>query len=135
MSIKYSEQLRNAQLDAIETTIGPNATLQLRTGNPPAGTASADTGTLLVELALPANWLADASGGTKGIANGPWTGTGVAAGDVGHFRLKDEAGSVCHVQGTVTQAGNGGDMIMANIGVAVGQLVNVSACQITAPNS
>ncbi|MFN8996143.1 MAG: hypothetical protein ACK5X3_21090, partial [Pseudomonadota bacterium] len=65
MSFQFDVASRNAALDAIETTVGVSPTLEIRSGAPPANCASADTGTVLATLALPADWLANAASGSK----------------------------------------------------------------------
>ena len=139
MALQYGVALRTAQMAAIETTIGVSPKLELRTGAPPANAGAADTGTLLVSLSVPADFLTTASGGAVGIASGPWTGTagaGAAGGLVaGHFRLKDNAASVTHIQGTVSLTGAGGDLTMDNTNIAQNQAVNVTSFAITAANA
>lgn len=127
MAIQLSVEVRNAMLDAIETTVGATAKLQIRTGAAPANTAAADTGTLLVEFTLPADWAAAASGGSKSWSGVPVNGTAVAAGTAAHFRLKNNAGTLCHEQGTVTATGGGGDATIDNTVIANGQTVNLTA--------
>lgn len=134
MSLQYSGAVRDAQLDAVETVVGTGPKLQLRTGAPPADCAAADSGTLLCEITLPSDWMAAASGGSK-AKSGTWTGTGAAAGNAGHFRVKNTAGSTTHAQGTVTATGGGGDMTMDNINIAVAQAVTVNTFTLTAGNA
>jgi hypothetical protein len=134
MSLKFSDGLRDAQNDAIESTTGASAKLQLRSGAPPANCAAADSGTLLCEISLPADWMAASAAGVK-AKSGTWQGSGVAAGDVGHFRVKDSTGTTTHIQGTVTATGGGGDMTMDNVNVAVDQQVTVNTFQLTAGNA
>jgi hypothetical protein len=130
MAFQFSTSARNAALDAIETAIGASPTLELRTGAPPANCAAADAGTLLASMALPADFLAAASGGSKALA-GVWQDLAAdAAGTAGHFRIKQ--GGTCHVQGTVTATGGGGDMTIDNPVLAVGQQVSVTAFTLTA---
>ncbi len=130
MSFQFSTAARNASLDAIETAIGASPVLELRTGAPPASCASADSGTLLASMSLPADWMAAASGGSKALL-GTWSDNAAdAAGTVGHFRVKQ--GGTCHIQGTVTITGGGGDMTMDNPVLAVGQKVDVATFTITA---
>lgn len=137
MALQYSTTLRNNQLDQIESTTGASAKLQLRTGAPPANCAAADSGTLLCEMALPADWMAAAASGAVAKA-GTWTGTGaVGAGtgtNAGHFRIKDSTGATCHVQGTVTGTGLGGDMTLDNVNIAQNQVVTVVTFNVTAGN-
>lgn len=65
MALQYSVAVRNARLDAVETTIGASAILKIRTGAVPASCATADAGTVLATLALPADYMAAASGGPR----------------------------------------------------------------------
>lgn len=130
MAFQFSTTARNAALDAIETTIGASPTLELRSGAAPADCATADSGTLLASMALPADWMAAASAGAKALL-GTWQDLAAdAAGTVGHFRIK--AGATCHVQGSVTGTGGGGDMTIDNPALAVGQQVSVTAFTLTA---
>jgi len=130
MARQFSTTVRNAILDAIETTIGTAPTLELRTGAPPATCATADSGTVLATMTLPSDWMAAASSGSKAMS-GTWQDTSAdAAGTVGHFRIK--AGATCHDQGTVTATGGGGDMTMDNNVLALGQQVSVTTFTLTA---
>jgi hypothetical protein len=129
MAFQFSTGVRNAAADAVETAIGASPTLELRSGSVPASCAAADSGTLLASMALPAEWLAAASAGAKALA-GTWADLAAdAAGTAGHFRIK--AGATCHVQGSVTATGGGGDMTLDNPDLAVGQEVTVTAFTIT----
>lgn len=65
MPVQLSVAARNARLDAIETTAGTTAKLQIRSGAQPATCATAASGTLLAELTLPADYLANASAGSR----------------------------------------------------------------------
>lgn len=103
MPFQFSPAARNNWLDSIESTTGVSAILRILTGAPPATTATAQSGTLLVPMTLPSDWMAAASGGTKGLL-GVWSGTGVANGTAGYFRLLDSAGTTCHIQGTAGAA-------------------------------
>ena len=135
MSFQFSPNARNAALDAIEAAIGTAPKLQLRSGTLPANTGAADTGNLLVEIALPADWLETAATGVKTI-KGTWTGTGAAAAaggtNAGHFRIKNTAGTTTHVQGTITITGAGGDMELDNPNIAQNQSVTVTTFTLTA---
>ncbi|MCU0826664.1 MAG: hypothetical protein MUE52_04500 [Tabrizicola sp.] len=130
MAFQFSTAVRNAALDAMETAIGASPVLELRTGAPPASCAAADTGTLLASMALPADFMAAASGGSKALS-GTWQDMAAdAAGTAAHFRIKQ--GATCHVQGTVTATGGGGDMTIDNPVLALGQQVSVTAFTLTA---
>ena len=134
MTIQLSVAARNAMLDAIETTAGTAAKLRILTGAPPANCAAAQTGTLLCELALPSDWMSNASGGTKSLT-GSWAGTGAAAGTAAHYRIVDSAGTTCHEQGTVTATGGGGDLTLDNTNIASAQVVTITGKVLTAPGA
>lgn len=134
MAFQLSVAVRNAELDSIESTIGASATLEFRTGAPPANCAAADSGTLLCTLSLPSDWMAAASSGSK-AKSGTWSGTVGTAGTAGHFRLKDSGGTVCGAQGTVTATGGGGDLTLDNNVLGVGQILTMNTFTLTAANS
>ena len=130
MSFQFSTTTRNAALDAMETSIGTAPTLEIRSGAAPATCATADSGTVLVSMALPSDWMAAASAGAKALL-GTWQDLSAdAAGTAGHFRIKQ--GVTCHVQGTVSATGGGGDMVLDNAVIAAGQQVSVTAFTLTA---
>lgn len=130
MAFQFSDAARNAALDAIETAAGTAPTLTLRTGAAPANCAAADSGTVLATMTLPSDWLAAASSGSKALL-GTWQDTSAdAAGTAAHFRIK--AGATCHIQGSVTATGGGGDMTLDNAVLAAGQQVTITAFTITA---
>lgn len=135
MALQFSTTLRNNQLDQVEATTGTSAILEIRSGSPPANCAAADSGTLLVSMTLPSDWMAAASSGSK-AKSGTWQdasadGTGTA----GHFRIKDSGGTTCHLQGTVTATGGGGDLTLDNTSIASGQSVTISTFTISAGNA
>lgn len=134
MTLQYSQAVRNNQLDAVETTLGASPKLQIRSGAAPANCAAAATGTLLAELDLPADWMAAAAAGAK-LKAGTWSGIGAVAGTAGHFRIVDNAGTTCHTQGSCSASGGGGDMILDNTSIAVGQTFTVNTFTLNAGNA
>lgn len=135
MSIQLSAAVRNARLDAIETTVGVSAVLKIRTGSAPANVGTADSGTVLATMTLPANWMADAASGAKALA-GTWIDTSAdATGTAGHFRVYASDGTTAHLQGTVTATGGGGDLTLDNVSIATGQSVAVTAFALTDGNA
>lgn len=132
MPLQFSTNLRTDILEAIETSIGNSPKLQIRTGAPPVNCAAADAGTLLVELNLPADWMANALNGTKG-KSGVWSAQATAAGVAGHFRLKDAVGAT-EMQGNITISGGGGVMTLDNTNIAVNQSVTINNFTLTAGN-
>ena len=130
MAFQFSTGARNAALDAIETTIGTAPTLEIRSGAAPANCAAAATGTVLATLALPSDWLAAAASGQKHLL-GTWQDASAdAGGTAGHFRIN--AGATCHIQGSITATGGGGDMTLDNVSISAGQQVNVTSFTLTA---
>jgi len=135
MALQYSVAVRNAKLDQIETTIGTSAILRIWTGSPPANCAAADSGTKLAECALPSDWMAAASSGSK-AKSGTWQDTSADnAGTAGYFRIYDSGGTVCGIQGTVTATGGGGDMTVDNAVFAAGQSFTVNTFTLSAGNA
>lgn len=135
MSVQLSTAVRNAMLDAIETSAGTSALLKFYTGSQPANCAASEAGTLLVSYTLASDWAAAAAGGTKSFNNTPISATAGAGGTLGHFRIWDSAGTTCHYQGSITATGGGGDLTVDNTSVASGQTVNVTSWTVTAPNA
>lgn len=132
MAFQFSTSARNGALDAIETATGATAILRIRSGAAPANCGTADSGTVLAEMTLPSDWMAAASGGTKSLS-GTWQDASAnATGTAGHFRVYDSAGTTCHIQGSITATGGGGDMTLDNTSIASGQEVNVTSFTLTA---
>ena len=135
MSLQESVTVRNARLDAIETAIGTSAILRIRSGSVPATCATADAGTVLATLTLPSDWMAAASSGSK-AKSGTWEDTSADnTGTALHWRLYDSGGSTCHLQGTVTITGGGGDMTVDSTSFTAGQAFTVTTFVITAANA
>lgn len=135
MTIQLSVAVRNARLDAIESTIGTSAVLKIRTGAAPADVATADSGTVLATLTLPSDWMAAASSGSKAKA-GTWEDTSAdATGTAAHFRLYASDGTTAHLQGTVTATGGGGDMTVDNTSFASGQAFTITGFSLTDGNA
>lgn len=133
MALQYSVAVNNARLDAVESTTGVSAKLNLYSGAAPANCAAADTGTLLATLSLPADWMANAASASKALA-GSWTGTASAGSATAptHFRIKDITNTTCHIQGT---AGVGSGDLQVNGSITSGQTVTVTAFTLNAANT
>lgn len=135
MAIQLSVTARNARLDSFETAAGTSAVLKIRTGAQPATCATADAGTVLATMTLPADWMAAASGGTK-AKSGTWQDASAdAAGTAAHFRIYASDGTTCHMQGTVTATAGGGDMTLDNTSVAAAQVVTITGFTLTDGNA
>lgn len=134
MSLTYSTAIKNARLDAVESTIGASAILKIRTGAAPAAVANASTGTVLATCNLPADWMAAASGGSK-AKSGTWEDTAAdAAGTAGHFEIVASDGTTVGLRGSVSASGGGGDMILDNLVFAIGQAFTVTSFTLTSGN-
>jgi len=152
MAIQLSTTARNHLLEALELTYnnqtlaagtgaggsvsGTAAQPKLRilTGSPPANCGTAQSGTLLVEMTLPADFMSAASAGAKAL-NGTWQASASGTGSAGYYRIVDNAGTTCHEQGTVTATGGGGDLTLDNVSIASGQTVTITSKTLTAPNA
>lgn len=135
MAVQKSVAVRNAELDAIETTVGASAVLKIRTGAQPASCAAADSGTVLATMTLPADWMSAASGGTKAKL-GTWSDASAdATGTAAHWRLYASDGTTCHMQGSVTATGGGGDLTLDNTSIAATQPVSITSWTLTEGNA
>lgn len=135
MALQLSVAVRNARLDAIETAIGTSAVLKIRTGAAPADCATADSGTVLATLSLPSDWLAAAASGSKAKA-GTWQDASAdASGTAAHFRIYASDGTTCHLQGTVTATGGGGDLTLDNTSIASAQSITITSFSLTDGNA
>jgi hypothetical protein len=121
---------RQSMIAAYITSVGTLPKLIFRSGTQPGACASVDSGTMLGILTLPSTWQSSASGVTT-IANGPWTGTGAAAGTIGHYRLKDSSATATDNSGTTKEQGTVGtsasDINVDNLVVASGQTISISS--------
>jgi hypothetical protein len=132
MSVQYSTAVRNAMLDAIESTIGTSARLKFFTGAVPANCAAADPAGLVATIVCPSDWMAAASGGTKVLA-GSWSVAASGSGTAISYRIYDSGSAVCHEQGTVGTSGT--DIVLDNNVMAAAQVVTITAKTITAGNA
>ena len=132
MAIQLAVSTRNARLDAIETDLGADPILEIRSGAQPADCAAADSGTVLASMPLPSDAFTAAANGSK-AKSGTWEDpTGDAAGTAAHFRLKT-SGGVCKLQGSVGQGT--GDLQLDNTNIAVGQQVTITGFTLTDANA
>jgi hypothetical protein len=138
MTVSYSATVKNAKLDQVETTVSTSPKLRIYNGTAPATADTALSGnTLLAEGTLPSDWMASASAGSK-AKNGTWTLTGQSGAGSGtagtFFRVYDNAGTTCHMQGTFTATGGGGDMTVDNNSMANTQSISVNTFTINSGN-
>jgi hypothetical protein len=137
MAVQMNDATRNARLDTIESTNGASCALEIRTGAQPATCATAGSGTVLVTINLPSDWMAAASGGTKAKA-GTWQDASAdAAGTALHFRVYNSQATkdntTCFMQGSVGQGS--GDLSLDNTSIAAGQTVTINTFTVTDANA
>ena len=138
MPLTYSLAVVDAKNEALETAVGASPKLRIYSGAMPTNARTALAGnTLIAEGTLPADWLAASATGVKNKA-GTWTLTGQAGAGTGtagtFYRIYDNAGTTCHVQGTFTATGGGGDLTVDNNSIANAQSVTVNTYSITGGN-
>ena len=126
MALDHLHATANVLLDEYATLFPAGAILELRTGAP-GGAEGAASGTMLCAITLPATpWGTAATGSVA--KNGTWSGVGHADAGAGtaaaHYRLRN-AGDTHRLEGTVTAAGGGGDMVADNVSIAVDQAVTI----------
>jgi hypothetical protein len=135
MTLQYSVAVRNARLDAVESTIGTSAIMEIRTGAQPATCATASSGTVLATISLGSDWMAAASSGAK-AKSGTWSDTSAdAPGTAQHFRIFASDGTTCGAQGSITATGGGGDLTLDNTSITAGQAVTITSFSLTAGNA
>ncbi len=135
MPLQLSVTVRNAELDAIESTIGTTPILRIYTGSAPSDCATAATGTVLAQMSLPSDWLAAASSGSKALA-GTWQDASAnASGTAGYFRIYNSGDTTCHVQGTVTATGGGGDLTLTDADIVATEPVSITSFTLSAGNA
>lgn len=135
MAIQLSVAVRNARLDAIESTTGASAVLRVfnNAAGTPANCAAASTGVQLASATLPADWMAAAASGSKALS-GTWQDASVdATGTALYFRIFDSTGTTCHVQGSVGTSGT--DMIVDSTSFTAGTQFTVTAFTLTDGNA
>ncbi len=133
--MQFSSAVRTARNDVTETTIGTSPQLVLLTGSQPANPAASETGTRVAVMTLPSDWMANAVAGVKAKA-GTWQDAAAdAGGTVAYFRVYDSAGTTCHIQGSVTITGGGGEITLDNNVVVLGQQVTITSFTITEGNA
>ncbi len=125
MALDLNNLLANALLDRYDTEFPAGSTLEIRSGAV-AGAESADTGTVLATITLPATPWAAAAAGSK-AKSGTWQDAAAdAAGTAAHYRLRN-AGDTRREEGTVTATGGGGDMTLDNTNIAINQVVTITS--------
>ncbi len=117
--MRLSKAARTTKANSLLTSKN-SGTIDIYTGSPPATVDAAPAGTLLGTFNIPV------TAGT--ILNGVFTAAAIAdmiavgAGSAAWYRQRD-SGNTTMQDGTVTISGGGGDMIIDNVTIAIGQNV------------
>jgi hypothetical protein len=123
----------DAVVDRID--VGGAGSLKVYTGAQPADADTAPTGTLLVTITLAATAFGSANAsGQAALAGTPRSAAAVAAGTAGWFRIVSGGGSNV-VDGTASMSGGGGELVLDNTNIAVGQTESVSSLTYTHPGT
>lgn len=131
-NLKYSVTLKNAQQNAITSTLGASALLEIYSGTQPTNPDTAITSqVLLVTLTCNATFAPAASAGAITL-NAISSGTGTAGAGAGTiatwFRMKTSGGTA-HVDGTVGTTAS--DLNLNNTSIAQNQTVSVTGGSFT----
>lgn len=135
-NLKYSAVLKNAQLNAISTTVGTSALLNIYSGTQPTNPDTAITSqVLLATLACSATFAPSASGGVltvNAVSNGTGT-AGAGAGTTATWFRVTTSGGTAHMDGSVGTSGC--DLnLTGSASIATGQTVSVTSWTISSGN-
>lgn len=142
MAINMSVELRNAMLNAINTTLGANCVLKIMANAVPANTVVTDSNAILASMNI--NDAANSNVCLGAAANGAISKTGTwqdtaadANGTAGHWRIYTSAAASSNANATLQGncASANGDMNLDNTSIAVNQTVTVTAFTLTAGNA
>lgn len=134
MAIKIADTVKNAMLDAIETTWTAGYILRIYSGTAPADETTAlptSPAPVLLVTITPGD-APNASGGSKSMINGTPQATAVAAGTASFYRVYNAGGTTSFEQGSVGTSG--ADMTLDNTSIASGQTVRITSWNKTIPD-
>lgn len=133
--LQYSVAVRNAQLAALESTVGASAVLKIRSGPQPANLAAADAGTVLATLALSSDWLSAPVDGMVALL-GTWQDLSAdATGTAGHLRIYASDGTTKHLQCPVTTTPGINRLVVDNTSFVAGESFAITSFTILAGNA
>jgi hypothetical protein len=126
MTMQYSTKVRNEQMRAIIAALGPGAVMRFYSSELPESCDAADPSGEVAEVELDRQpFLMSIDG--KLVNNGVWLGeVHKESGVPKSFRIIDFYGE-CHIQGTVSKTGDGGDIQLEVDGdkLELGQRLNI----------
>lgn len=132
MAITFTDALKAAMLNTIETNIGANAKLRIYSGTPPSNAGSALSGnTVLVDIPLGSDYFATTSNGVLS-KTGTWQDTSAdATGTATFFRILTSA-DAARIQGTVGTSG--ADLNLSSTSITSGGTVTITGFTLTMGN-
>lgn len=135
MAFQYHAVVQNAQLNAVESSIGTGPRLYIWGGAAmPSACSVADSGTSLVGMDLPSDWMAASSASSVGLT-GSWQTRARSDGTARYFRIYQLSTGSCVVQGNCTDSGGAGPLLLSSSTITSGDTVTISAFTIVAGNA
>ena len=135
MAIQFSTALRNNRADQITSTIGSAALLKIYDGTIPTNCAAALSGNNELVSETCGSPLAGSAASGVLTLNSITTAAATATGTATFFRIMNSSNTTCHMQGTVTATGGGGDMTLNTTYLTSGGNVTVTSFAITEANA
>lgn len=132
MTVALNTALRNRQVDSVGSDLD-SGFIDIYDGTQPVDPDDPPDGNLLVSCALDADAYAAASGGTA-AKNGTISGIAVAAGDATYAQQRNAA-NTRWMYGLVTATGDGGDVTLSTVTIAISDTVTITTSTITQPES
>ena len=132
MAEKLNTAMRNRQADSMASDFN-GGKLRVYTGSQPASGDDAPTGTLLGEITLPSPAFSAAASGAA-AKTGTWSGTAIATGTAGWFRMLNSA-LTRSKDGAVTATGGGGEIELVSTSITNGQPIEVNTYSINQPGA
>ena len=123
LSNAAKDVVNDALVDLIDVGAGANGVMRITT----AGAA-----VTLADIDLDATAFGASSSGVATLANPPKVAVAAATGTAAEFYVLDKDGTTVY-QGTVTEAGGGGDAIIDSVNVQLNDNVQLNSHTITAP--
>lgn len=136
MATQLSTTIRNGMMDFVTTTIGGGAKIRIYNGSIPANCAAALGGaTLLAELTGNTPLAPGSSGGVLTLSAITQDSSADNTAAAQFYRVYDSGATTCHMQGTVTATGGGGDMELSTTAIVTGAIVAITSWTLTAPGA
>ena len=120
MPLQFSIDLRNAMLQALKDTLGTGSKILVFGGPPPANCAAPNPGTPLGRITVSSEFGTPSGGSMSGLSGTSFP--GLDDGIAGHFRIFEASETTCHIQGSISTPGGGGDLIVDSTSISDGTM-------------